>query len=210
MEKQSKITEWFHGLTEKHVALAIVLCLILAVSIILLTACGSYRVELKLNASQVGETQNIKVTWDTSNYVDQITLSLYHGKDLVSKEVITNPVEANAGEKTLEAFYGKITVKLEIKKGSYKTSQKCVVKLSATEYNIAPITATMPVTIFSLSLPEITDNGRIPTFVWFKRSGAWNWTCLPDNVYPMPTAEGNEFFTSDETVMYKKTSAYVK
>ena len=208
MEK-SKITKQFHGITEKQLVLVMVLCLFVAVCIFLLAACDA-KVDFEMNATQIDETQNIKVTWDTSDYIDQMTISLYHGKDLVREELLTDPVAVNAGERTVEAFYGKLTVKVEIKKGNYKTSKKCEVKLSASEYNIAPITATMPVTIFSLSLPEITDNGRIPTFVWFKRSGAWNWNSLPENVYPMPTAKGNEFYTSDEKVMYEKTSAYVK
>ena len=212
MEGQSKNTKWFHRLTKKQIVIATtVLCLILLVaSILLLASCDTNKVDLKLGATQIGETQNLKVTWETSEYIDQMTISLYHGKDLVRQELLTDPVAVNAGERTVEAFYGKITVKMEIKKDRYTTSKEKEVKLSASEYNIAPITATMPVTIFSLSLPEITDNGRIPTFVWFKRSGAWNWNSLPENVHPMPTAKGNEFYTSDEKVMYEKTSAYVK
>ena len=195
MEKQSKTTNALHSLTTKQIAVAIFLCLILTVaSIVLLASCDTVTVDeidFEMSAEQVGETQNIRVAWDTSEYIDQMTISLYHGQDLVRQELLTDPVAVNAGERTVEAFYGKITVKMEIKRGDSVGSKQSEVKLSATEYNIAPITATMPVTIFSLSLPEITDNGRIPTFVWFKRSGAWNWNCLPDNVYPMPTAKGN-------------------
>ena len=212
MEGQRK--KGVRSLTEKQIAVAIFLCLIVAVaSIFLLTACDENKadeIDFEMSAEQIGETQNIKVTWNTAEYIDQMTISLYHGEDLVRQELLTDPVTVNAGERTVEAFYGKITVKMEIKSGDSTASKEREVKLSATEYNIAPITATMPVTIFTLSLPEITDNGRIPTFVWFKRSGAWNWNCLPENVYPMPTAKGSEFFTSDETVMYEKTSAYVK
>lgn len=169
------MTKWFQSITQNQVvSVAIVLLLILLVaSILLLAACDS-RVDFEMSATQIDETQNIYVTWDTSDYIDQITISLYHGKELIRQELLTDPVEVNAGERTLEAFYGKITVQVEIRKGPYRTSKKSTVKLSASEYNIAPITATMPVTIFSLSLPEITDNGCIPTFVWFKRSGAWN------------------------------------
>ena len=212
MEGQSKIAKWFRSLTKKQIIpMAIVLGLIVAFVIVFPTVyCVALKVDLKVNAVQVEDTQQIKVTWDTSEEIDELTLSLYHGNDLISKEILTNSVAANAGEKTVDAFYGKITVKLEIKKGIYTTTEKRVVKLSAEEYNIAPITATMPVTIFSLSLGEVTDNGRIPTFVWFKRSGAWDWNSLPENVYPMPTAKGAKFYNSDERVMYKNTSAYVK
>ena len=212
MEGQSKIANWFRSLTKKQIIpMAIVLGLIVAFVIVFPSVyCVALKVDLKMSAVQVDDTQNIKVTWDTSENIDQMTLSLYHGKDLISEETLTDPTAVNAGEKTVEAFYGKITVKMKIKKGIYTTSQKKEVKLSAEEYNIAPITATMPVTIFSLSLSEITDNGRIPTFVWFKRSGAWDWNNLTENVYPMPTAKGDEFYNSGERVMYKKTSAYVK
>ncbi len=169
------------------------------------------RVDLKAKAAQQGESQTIDVTWDTSKPVDKVTVSVYHGNNLVNEVTMTKFEDVNAGQKAIEAYYGKMSVKVEVKKGIYTTSEKMNVNLSASEYNIAPITATMPVTQFSLSLPEVTDNGRIPTFVWFKRSGAWDWNSLPQNVHPIPVAAGsNEFLNSAEEKMYKRTSAWVK
>ena len=81
----------------------------------------------------------------------------------------------------------------------------------ADEYNIAPITATMPVTLFSLNLKEITEDGEIPTFVWFKRSDVWDYDQMPDNVHTMPIATGKQIRSNaNQSLIYKKTSAWVK
>ena len=86
--------------------------------------------------------------------------------------------------------YGKFTVKLSFYKGSKvsKTvtgSATCIAK----EYNIAPIVATFPVTMFSLNLWNISkaeDGSPIPTFVSLQRPKAFNWSNLPSNVYWQP------------------------
>lgn len=168
------------------------------------------KVDLKISANQVEQTQTIVVKWNTSKPVDEVIITVKHGNDLVKKEYITKYNEIAQGQVEIPVHYGKLTVKVEVKKGIYKTSKKVTVNVFTDEYNIAPITATMPVTIFTLSLEDITNKGQIPTFVWFKRSGAWDWSKLPENVYPMPVASTSELLNSDENVMYKKTSAYVK
>ena len=86
--------------------------------------------------------------------------------------------------------YGKFTVKLSYYKGSKvaKTesgSATCI----ANEYNIAPIVATFPVTMFSLNLWKISkaeDGSPIPTFVSLQRPKAFNWSNLPSDVYWQP------------------------
>lgn len=193
------------------ISIIVVAALIVAFVIIFPTVyCTALSVDLKIGATQLDESQNLNVTWDTSKTVDKVSVAVYHGKELVSENTMTKFEDVNAGQKTVEAYYGRMTVKVKIKKGIYTTSKTVKVNLSASEYNIAPITATMPVTLFSLSLSEVTDNGRIPTFVWFKRSGAWDWNNLTENVFPMPVAGNSEFLNSSEETIYKKTSAYVK
>lgn len=111
--------------------------------------------------------------------------------------------------------YGKFTVKLSFYKGSKvsKTvtgSANCIAK----EYNIAPIVATFPVTMFSLNLWNISkseDGSPIPTFVSLQRPKAFNWSNLPSNVYWQPnlTKKQVETKTNFDTKT-EKFADYVK
>lgn len=190
--------------------MAVGICLALGVVVFLIVYFCALKVDLKVSASQVEQSQNITVKWDTSKPIENVMVSVYHGNDLVSVKYCSKYNEVVAGQTEVEGFYGKMTVKVKIQRGIYSSTKTTKVNLSADEYNIAPITATMPVTLFTLSLDEVTNKGTIPTFVWFKRSGAWDWNKLPSNVYQMPTALATEFDSSAEDVMYSKTSAWVK
>ncbi len=66
------------------------------------------------------------------------------------------------------------------------------VAISADEYNFAPLTASYPVLVYSLKLNEITDNGKIPTFVCMDRYNQYNWNNLPYNMQIMPFVKSNE------------------
>ena len=172
--------------------------------------CCVINVDLKASATQVDDTTNINVQWDTSEPVDRVTIEVKHKGDLVNQQVITDVGDILKGNSNIEAYYGNMDVSVTIKKGIYTTTDTAKVALSTSEYNFAPLTATMPVTLFSLSLNEITQDGTIPTYVWFKRSGAWDWSALPNGVYPMPTIGTYDFLNSAEEKMYAETSAYIK
>lgn len=169
---------------------------------------GAYKTDVKVNVSQLGDSQTISLDWESGKKLDKLSVAVYHGDDLVSKKDLSKPEELS-GEIKADVFYGKMRVEISAKRGMYTFNEKISVNVSADEYNIAPITDTMPVTLFTLSLQELTNNGSIPTFVWFKRSGAWDWNKLPQGVYAMPVA-GDRLLNADETVMYSKTKAWVK
>ena len=92
--------------------------------------------------------------------------------------------------------YGKFSVTVRFTNGgstvSGSTSSQAV-GIVADEYIIAPLTATMPVTMFSLSLwgeGNIRTSG--PTIAMLMRAGAWDWAALPGprdgmyGVYALP------------------------
>lgn len=187
--------------------------LLLTAVIFIILWYAVWKIDVKVVAQQIGDTQELKVSFETSKRVNKVIVDVTHNGDLVSSQTITNKAIIEQGYVNIYAYYGKHEVKVTVyDDGIYNTCKKTTAKLFTDEYNIAPITATMPVTMFSLNIDNITDNGgkNIPTFAWFKRSGAWDWSKLPNNVYAMPVAKMNEFYNSDETVMYSKTSAWVK
>lgn len=184
--------------------------ILLGLLVFLLVYFCALKVDVKASAAQIDQSQAININWNASKQLDSIKVSVYHNNELVNVKYL-NKVSQMASNKTeIEGFYGKMTVKVQFKKGIYSTTKTMKVNLSADEYNIAPITATMPVTLFTLSLDEITNKGAIPTFVWFKRSGAWDWTKLPQNVYEVPVATAEQFLNSDQNIMYSSTSKWVK
>lgn len=173
--------------------------------------CVVWKIDLKVTAAQVGDKQEIAVNWEASKHVDSVEITVTHGDDVVSRQIITNQQAIEVGGGTVYAYYGRQKVTVKVKSGIYNTSKSTTVDVFTDEYNIAPITATMPVAIFTLNLDSITNNGAIPTFVWFKRSGAWDWSQLPENVHAMPVASSaKEFYSSNERKMFSKTTEWVK
>ena len=184
--------------------------ILLGLLVFLLVYFCALKVDVKASAAQIDQSQAININWNASKQLDSIKVSVYHNNELVNVKYLNKASQMASNKTAIEGFYGKMTVKVQFKKGIYSTTKTMKVNLSADEYNIAPITATMPVTLFTLSLDEITNKGAIPTFVWFKRSGAWDWTKLPQNVYEVPVATAEQFLNSDQNVMYSSTSKWVK
>jgi hypothetical protein len=88
--------------------------------------------------------------------------------------------------------YGKWMITGEFRKGRTTVKPLATVKLgvTASEYVIAPITATMPVTMLTTSLWGAgslrgTDQS-IPVIVQMTRAGQWDWTKLPEGVHTLP------------------------
>ncbi|MCD8286356.1 MAG: hypothetical protein LUD50_03900 [Clostridia bacterium] len=171
-----------------------------------------WKVSLTITAEQTEEdAQTITVGWDTSKQVNKVVIEVSHDGDDVQSVTLSNMNQIRKGEYVLDAFYGRQTVKVTTKRGIYTASETMTVELSASEYVIAPLTSTMPVTLFSLELENITEEYTIPTFVWFKRPGAWNYKVLPDNVYTMPVASATELTTeTDEKTIYSRTSEWIR
>lgn len=175
----------------------------------------AWKVDLTVSAKQIDQTQNIEVTWDTSKDVSSVDIIVQHGATEIYSKTLKDKADIEAGKFTVPVFYGKQVVTVKANRGLYSTRESKTVKVFADEYNIAPITATMPVTIFSLALMDkdngITKNGTIPTFVWFKRSEAWDYNNMPENVYTMPVATMEEIKSNaNQPKIYERTSAWIK
>ena len=97
--------------------------------------------------------------------------------------------------------YGKFTASVSylLDGNVVKTTDSQIVGVSADEYNIAPISATLPTTFFSLNLwgeDSIRQNG--PTILMMERPNAYNWDNLPQSseslygVFPLPLIDRDE------------------
>ena len=109
--------------------------------------------------------------------------------------------------------YGKFNVVATFKKdGKVVATKSQTVNVIASEYNLAPISATFPVVLFSLSIWDINvnENGKaVPTIVMLDRPSAYNWGALPDGVYAMPYLSEQEIQQRGK-INYTAYSQYVK
>lgn len=171
-----------------------------------------------ITISQQPNEQIIHVGWDNTCVLDKVEISVMHGNEVVSLKTITTSAELLRGKTDIGAYYGKQNVKVTIySKNKSKTTSETI-NVYADEYNIAPLSGSLPVLMFTLS--ALDDNGlmynsegkAIPTFVWLDRSGAYDWANLPQGMYPMPTASVEDYTTPNKnrSLMYSKTAAYIK
>ena len=100
--------------------------------------------------------------------------------------------------------YGKWSVKVTFKKSSttVHTNNAVTTGILADAYNISPVSATLPVTFFSLNLwgdGNIRENG--PTILLMERPNAYDWNKLPEGVYALPymTKEDISYQPGDAT-----------
>lgn len=170
-------------------------------------------INLSFTAAQIEDEQKIKVEWKASSNVDRVTINIKNSDNEIQNSVtLSTPTAIAKGYALIDASYGKQTVEVTVKKAlGLEATQSRQVNVFTDEYVIAPLVATMPVTFFSLSLPEYSDNYSIPTFVWLQRGGAWDYSNLHENVYMIPVGNYSDMSTySDPSYMYEKTSKWIK
>lgn len=166
----------------------------------------------ELSVTQVENQQNITVSWETDIVPDSVTIKVVKSNGKVeSSTVISDNYHIAKGQATVYASYGQNRVTVEARKGSSVSTQNKTVDVSTDEYVIAPLVATMPVTLFTLQLKEISNNFTIPTFVWLQRGAAWDYSQMPENVYLVPTGDYEKMAQyNDAGNLYIQTSLWVK
>lgn len=161
---------------------------------------------------QIDDSQTINVSWDTSKPIDRIEITVKHNGELYTQITKDDTYTLAKGDLDIDVFYGRLDVEVKGYKGMFNSAKESKqTKVFTDEYNIAALSGTMPVTLFSLELNKIN---HIPTFVWLKRSGAWDWNNLPNNVYASPVATYDEILDSNTVLghaaMYDNTTKWIK
>ncbi len=160
--------------------------------------------------SQIEQNQKIAVTW-TVDDVSKLEITVKHGDTSVVSKAFEG-AELSNKRVELDAYYGKHSVEIKATDSKEQiVSSTLQVSLFADEYVIAPVSGSMPQLYFTLYMNEITNNGKIPAFVWLSRPGSWNWDKLPENVYAMPNVDISEVLTHDNyDKMVDATNQYIK
>lgn len=134
----------------------------------------------------------------------RITAKMYYQDTVTQNETKKISLSKDQSQYTMDLKnFGKYTISVEYLKGNdvVGASEELTVGIAASAYNFAPISATFPAVLFSLSLWEgseynITEDAEgnpIPTFAVFERADSWDWNNLPANVYKLPTASDSDF-----------------
>lgn len=150
--------------------------------------------------SQVGETT--KVTLNIPQVEDIKRLGIadsvkvsgfmsYGGK--VTRSVSSTIAFGDLGSSSSEidfSDYGPFDVTLQyLKNGNIVHEDHQSIGISASEYNLAPLSASFPVVLYSLSFWDINTSSAgttIPSIVMLDRPGAYNWNSLPSGMYGLP------------------------
>ena len=172
----------------------------------------------KVAYAQVGESTNCSVTIPmldrmlSTGEADSVKLTArmsYNG--VLTREVVTTKKltqELKDGFVLDFKTYGPFSATSEfMKDGKVVGSSSQSVGVSASRYNIAPISATFPVVLFSLSMWDITQSGAIPTIVMLDRPSAYDWDNLPKGTYGMPYLSESAI---KSTADYAAFAQYVK
>ena len=163
--------------------------------------------------TQVLNNQKANISWELEDTnPDKVVITIINSKNVeVYKTEISNPTQLAKRNIIVDVPYGKYKVDVETIARSKRDSKQVDLEVFTDEYVIAPLVATMPVTMFSLQLDEITNDLSIPTFVWLSRGRAWDYSKLPDNVNLIPFGSFSSMsYDSDITEMYEQTALWVK
>lgn len=140
----------------------------------------------------------------------------YNGKvyQKLEKSVKLNELGDRAEVEVEFPTFGKYVVATSFyKNGSVvSTTGESIVGVVAEEYNFADLNATFPVVQFTLSLWDMkgTSENPVPTFVALSRSDAYDWTCLPENVYELPYIGANNRENVGFTNKIRMTANFIK
>ncbi len=202
-------------MTKKQIIIAsvsVVAVIAIVVTVILLLPLFVYDYSMELKSVELSKVDNetIRVTWESNNVPDRLEIENKLFDGTYNYYDIRNSSELAKGYVDIPGYYGNNNVSLTAHLKNAKDSEKKTLAITSDEYIIAPLVATVPVTVFSIKLQEITSNYTIPTFVWFQRDQAWDYSKMPENVHLIPVAKFTTSHIGDANEMYSKTAAWVK
>ena len=159
-------------------------------------AVGTF--SIKSSVEQIGKLPNLKVSWDVSKKdLKEIDIVIKDGKEVEQTLKITDQATFVRKHVDVKSSFGNKTVEVYAKCGKeYSKVASNKIKVFSDEYVIAPLIATLPVSIFTLNMREFTNNYELPTFYMLSRKAAWKTQYLYDNLFPIPTATIEENTTS--------------
>lgn len=150
--------------------------------------------------SQVGETTKVTLNIPQVEDINRLGIAdsirvagsmSYRGKVTrsVSSTIALGDLDSSSSEIEF-SDYGPFDVTLQyLKNGNIVHEDHQSIDISASEYNLAPLSASFPVVLYSLSFWDIGTSSAgttIPSIVMLDRPSAYNWNSLPSGMYGLP------------------------
>ena len=150
--------------------------------------------------TQEGESTVVRVRPDSLNLLltdgvatdMRVTATMSYGDTVTRKVSDTTSlatIDANGMALNVET-YGPFTATIEyLKDGRVVGTDTREFGVTASEYNLAPLSASFPVVLYSISYWDYTTSATgtaVPSIVMLDRPSAFNWDALPDGMYAMP------------------------
>lgn len=170
------------------------------------------KTNIEFEATQVEKEQKVLVSWETDKSIEGVKIFVTRKGNVAYSAFITDSSTLAKRKVELQVPYGKYDIEVApVRNGRTSESKTKTVSVFTDEYVIAPLFATMPITYFTLQLDSITNNYTIPTFVWFSRGDSWDYSQMPENVYIVPVANGQDItgFNNIHDI-FNETSAWIK
>ncbi len=149
----------------------------------------------KVNFGSNNKEGNVNVT--TSRVSDEFDSISYHiemnsqSPYKADGKIELNEITGNLSKTIEVGAHGKYAMSyVEFRKGGKLVSKIDMPEFGIynSEYNVAFLSATYPVTVFSLKANTITKNGEIPTYTFLERNRHFDWNNLQYGIRQLPNA----------------------
>ena len=144
--------------------------------------------------------QNVLVYWNCSENFDLVSIKVI---GLQNENIrIYNFKKTTEGEALVQIYYGIPKIHIYYEKGKYASDKYFAFNVPIDEICIAPLVASMPVTLLSFEVFNITKKYNCPIYVYLERYLTWNWDSLPNNVYLIDFIDQKKFRNLDFMTIY--------
>ena len=152
--------------------------------------------------------QYVLVYWNCSHIFDLISINV---KGLNDGNIRTyNIHNTNEGETLVKVYYGIPKVNIYYEKDIYGSDKTFEFIIPINEICIAPIIASLPVSILSFELFNISKAYNCPIYVGLERYKTWDWKSLPNNVYLFDYIDQTDFMKINFNDIYYGISEWIK
>ena len=169
----------------------------------------SFNISTKI--TQVANKPVLKLLYSSDKRLTQLDVKAYYKDELIKSETYDVDKYDELTGVTLDVCFGNVKVEVIGRTDDeFSNTVSSDVKVFAKEYNIAPLIATVPVTIYTFGMKGYTNDYKIPTLFYFERGTSWDYSSLPENTYPIPMFSVDELKDGELNNYESKVFDYIK
>ena len=156
----------------------------------------SYKINFELTL--IPNSDELKISWNASKEIDEIIINTFFQNEStipIKTYKLTNSINSIKNNSIIiKVYYGIPLIQIKTFKKTYSLKNIFKIKVPINKINIAPLSGSMPVTLFTIQIDNITDYGNIKTYFCMQRNTTWDYNNLPKNVLFFPFYNIKTFF----------------